>query len=181
MRFLLEKPAATAAMIALAMASSVGLSGPASAEPIVGEAVVTKPYAFMIDEFTIYLLGVDSVEVGQTCSVGRDDWDCWAAAQRQLETIVSEGAVTCDPVLGPDEELRVIATCTMYGEDIAERFVSSGFAVTIPVETEAYGELEAAAREAGIGLWQGQFTPPAIWRARPMRPGSDRPRFTPQG
>lgn len=165
------------ALCAAAIASLLGLTGQAAAEPIIGEAVVVKPYAFMIDDYTVYLLGVDSVEVGQRCSVGRDDWDCWAAAQRQLETIVSEGELTCDPVVGPNASLHVIATCTMYGEDIAERFVSSGFAVTIPAETDAYDDLQATAREAGIGLWQGQFTPPAIWRSRPMRPPSERPRF----
>jgi endonuclease YncB( thermonuclease family) len=96
-----------------------------------------------------------------------------------LESILVEGEVACEPIVGPDADLVVIASCTVGGLDVGELFVASGFAVTIPAETDRYEELQAEARAAGIGLWQGQFTPPAIWRALPMRPPSGRPRFTP--
>jgi len=159
------------------LASLLVAASPAAAEEIGGTVVVDKPYSFQLDEYRVYLLGVDSVEAGQTCNIGRQSWDCWAAAQRQLEAILSEGAVVCDTVVGPDTEGRVIATCTVNGADVGERFVASGFGLAIPDETDRYVALQQAAREEGIGLWQGTFTPPAVWRSLPMRPKSGRPAF----
>jgi endonuclease YncB( thermonuclease family) len=73
----------------------------------------------------------------------------------------------------------MIAVCLINGEDVGERFVRSGFGVTIPAETDRYEAAQAEARASGVGLWQGVFTPPAVWRALPMRPPSLRPRFVP--
>jgi endonuclease YncB( thermonuclease family) len=146
---------------------------------VAGVATVTRPYAFQLEGYEVYLLGVDSVEVGQTCTVGRDSWECWAAAQRQLETILAEGEVSCEAVVGPDADTRMIAVCLVNGEDVGERFVRSGFGITIPSETDQYEAVQAEARANGAGLWQGIFTPPAVWRALPMRPPSLRPRFVP--
>ena len=145
---------------------------------ITGPIVVDRPYTFTVGDYRIYLLGVDSVEIGQSCTVNRRDWDCWAAAQRQLESILVEGDVVCEPVVGPNDDLVVIASCTVNGTDIGELFVASGFGITIPAETDRYEEVQTTAREAGIGLWQGQFAPPSVWRAMPMRPSSGRPPFT---
>jgi endonuclease YncB( thermonuclease family) len=165
--------------LALALPLAV-LTLPALAQvTIAGEAIVSRPYAFQLEGYEVYLLGVDSVEVGQSCTVGRDSWECWAAAQRQLETILSEGEVSCEAVVGPDADARMIAVCLVNGEDVGERFVRSGFGITIPGETDRYEALQAEARASGIGLWQGVFTPPAVWRALPMRPPSLRPRFVP--
>jgi endonuclease YncB( thermonuclease family) len=166
-------------LIGLAFIAALLIPAAASATPFTtaGVANVIKPYAFELNGYQVYLLGVDSVEVGQPCRIDRQNWDCWAAAQRQLETILSEGEVTCEAVVGPTEDLKMIALCTTGGEDIGERFVRSGFGVTIPAETERYEEVQAEARANRIGLWQGQFTPPAVWRGAPMRPSSGRPRF----
>lgn len=167
------------ALIGLAFAVAVLASGAAFATPFTttGAANVIKPYAFELNGYQVYLLGVDSVEVGQPCTIDRQNWDCWAAAQRQLETILSEGPVTCIAVVGPGDDLKMIASCSINGADVGERFVQSGFGVTIPAETDRYEEAQAQARADHVGLWQGQFTPPAVWRGVPMRPSSGRPRF----
>ena len=146
---------------------------------LTGEIVVDKPYSFLLGAHRVYLFGVDSVETGQTCTIDRQSWDCWAAAQRQLETILSEGEVNCIPTTQPDIELRVIAVCSVNGEDVGERFVRSGFAITIPAETDRYEATQTDARDRAVGLWQGLFTPPSVWRALPMRPKSGRPAFNP--
>lgn len=173
-----HRPRWRAALVAILAISAATMSAaPAKAETITGQVVVTKPYEFTVGDYTVYLLGVDSMEVRQTCRIGRDEWECWAAAQRALEQILSLGEVVCETVVGPDAENRTIATCTVGGLDVGEEFVRSGFGLTIPAETEAYEEAQAAAREADIGLWQSTFTPPAIWRSLPMRPTSDRPDF----
>lgn len=152
---------------------------PAAALTLSGNAVAVKTYAFTLQGYEVYVLGVDSVERGQNCTIGRRDWDCAAAAFRHLEEIVYEGPVTCETVFGPDEDDRVVAVCTMNGADLGERMIADGFGLAMPNETTRYEAVQAAARAAGIGLWQSEFTPPAILRSRPMSPQSTRPRFYP--
>ncbi len=165
--------------ILTALALLIAFAIPAQALTITGEAQVTKPYSFTLAGYQVYLLGVDSMEEGQNCTIDRQRWECWAAAYRQLETIVSEGDLTCETIFGPDDREAVIAVCTVNGEDVGERFVRSGFGLVIANETTRYNDAEAEARVAGIGLWQGEFTPPRIYRSLPLRPPSLRPRFLP--
>jgi endonuclease YncB( thermonuclease family) len=167
----------SAAKIIPALAMLLALPSLAHAVTVTGTAEVIKPYAFQLEGYIVYLFGVDSMEQGQTCRIDNQTWECWAAAVRELETIVSEGEVTCESVTEPNAEQRMIAMCTVNGEDIGERFVRSGFGLTIPTETTQYDEAQAEARDAGLGLWQSLFTPPAVWRALPMRPKSDRPPY----
>jgi endonuclease YncB( thermonuclease family) len=144
---------------------------------ITGPAEAVKPYSFTVGEYQVFLLGVDSVESKQTCTVSGRVWECWAAAQRQLETILSEGDVTCDSLVVAEAPKRMIALCTVNGEDIGQRLVASGFGITIPDETKRYEDAQAQARSARAGLWQGTFSPPSVWRSLPIRPQSERPDF----
>lgn len=144
---------------------------------ITGPAEAIKPYSFTVQDYQVFLLGVDSVEAKQSCTVSGKIWECWAAAQRQLETILSEGDVTCDSLVVADAPRRMIALCTVNGEDIGRRFVGAGFGITIPAETARYEDVQAEARSARAGLWQGTFSPPSIWRSLPIRPQSARPDF----
>jgi len=148
------------------------------AETITGEAQVTKPYSFVLGDYEVFLLGVDSVEVKQSCTVAGRVWECWAAAQRQLETILSEGEVTCESVVEDRMPKRMIALCSVSGLDVGLRLIESGFGLTLPKETTRYNDAQADARVAGIGLWQGTFTSPSAWRELPIHPQSSRPDFT---
>jgi len=125
----------------------------------------------------VFLLGVDSVEAKQTCTVSGRTWECWAPAMRQLETILFEGEVTCDSVVTEPGRKRMIALCTVNGEDVGMRFVASGFGLSLPKETSRYADVQADARVAGIGLWQGTFTAPSVWRELPIHEKSNRPDF----
>jgi endonuclease YncB( thermonuclease family) len=148
------------------------------AETITGEAQVTKPYSFTLGDYGVFLLGVDSVEAKQSCSVSGRNWECWAAAQRQLETILSEGDVTCESVVEDRMPKRMIALCTVNGQDVGQRLVESGFGLALPNETTRYNDAQTDARVAGVGLWQGTFTAPSTWRELPIHLQSDRPDFT---
>lgn len=129
-----------------------------------GTPEVVESDVLRLEGYRVFLFGVESVEPRQLCYINGTPWECFAAAVRELQTIVSEGEVVCDVLSGPDGLRQVIAACTVNGEDISKRFVRSGFAVTVPDETEAYEEDQAAARDEGIGLWQGTFMAPPAWR-----------------
>lgn len=163
---------------AIAIAAAL-LPAPVSAFTVTGVATALKSYAFALGGYEVYLVGVDSVERPQTCTVERRRWDCGVAALRHLEEVLYEGPVTCETLFGPDASNRVVAICELNGADLGARLIGDGFAVAMPNETTRYNALEAEARAAGIGLWQGDFTPPAIFRALPMSPQSTRPPFYP--
>lgn len=155
-------------------------SSAALATTISGMAEVVDSDIFRLEGYRVFLLGVESVEEGQTCLVRDQIWECYPPAKRALQTIVESGPVTCEVISGPDMLRQVIARCSIGGEDIGERFVREGLGLAIPAETEAYAEAEAAAQADGIGLWQGVFMPPADWR-RLNGVLVDRPTFRPVG
>jgi endonuclease YncB( thermonuclease family) len=160
------------------LATALLVPATAQATTITGQAEVTKPYSFTLEGYDVYLLGVDSMEAKQTCTVSGRVWECWAAAQRQLETILSEGEVTCGSVVEDPSPKAMIALCTLNGEDVGQRLVASGFGLALPKETSRYNDAQADARVAGIGLWQGTFTLPSLWRELPIHLQSGRPEFT---
>jgi endonuclease YncB( thermonuclease family) len=151
---------------------------PAFALTLTGNAEVVEADVLRLEGYRVYLFGAESVEPRQLCSINGQTWECFAAAVRMLQTIVSEGEVSCDVKSGPDALNQLIALCTVNGEDIGERMVRSGFAITVPDETDAYADEMAAAQEEGIGLWQGQFMAPHDWR---LANGIfiERPRYVP--
>lgn len=162
----------------LVLATALLAAQPSLAVTVTGTAEVTKPYSFTLDGYDVFLLGVDSVEIKQTCTVSGRVWECWAAAQRQLETILSEGDVTCESVVEENSPKRMIARCAVNGLDVGRSMIESGFGLALPDETSRYKDAQADARVARTGLWQGTFTAPSVWRELPIRPQSDRPRFS---
>src|SRR5215207_11139237 len=111
--------------LALAAAAAALLAaGSAHALTVTGSASALNAYAFTVDGYEVYLLGVDSVERNQTCLVDRQSWDCGVAAIRHLEEVLYEGAVICETVFGPDADNRVIALCELSGADLGARLVS---------------------------------------------------------
>lgn len=154
-------------MLRLAMAAALlaATASTAAALTISGTAEVVDSDLFILDGYRVYLLGAESVEAQQPCLIGGQAWECYPAALRQLQTIMSEGTATCDVISGPNFLMEVIARCTVNGEDVSDRFIRSGFALPVIAETEAYAEALAAAQAAGVGFWQGTVAPPAEWRA----------------
>lgn len=163
----------------LAAAMLISLAPWASASEISGNAEVLESDVLMVDGYRIYLLGVESVEEGQVCSVGDRDWDCWAAAVRALQTITAEGPLVCEPVTKPDVLNQVIARCRLNGEDLGTLFVRSGFGLEVPAETAEYAAVQAEAVSSAVGLWQSRFLSPADWRRANRIIAADRPAFRP--
>jgi endonuclease YncB( thermonuclease family) len=168
----MRKPALLAVVLA-----ALGWATGAQALTLTGTGEATRSYAFMLEGYEVFVLGIDSVEERQSCSIDRQPWDCWAPAIRALQQILFEGEVTCETITEPNEDNRVIATCTQFNYDLGLRMIETGYAVALRRETTRYDEAEAAVREAMIGLWQSEFAPPSIWRARPMSTPSERPDF----
>jgi endonuclease YncB( thermonuclease family) len=139
-------------------------AAPAHATEIVGPAKVVDSTVIEINGQRIMLFGIDSVMRKQNCTIDGKVWQCWAAAVRDLQTLVDQGPATCQVVGDPDVFGRVLGRCDINGQSLNEAYVRRGFAVARRNESTDYVAAEAAAKESKVGLWQGQFVPPAEFR-----------------
>lgn len=135
-----------------------------AAEPVTGQAVAVDSDVIEVAGRRVMLFGLESVERNQTCQVNGVLWECWPAAVRQLEILLSDGPVTCDAVGEPDVYGRLLGRCRLNGESLNEAFVRSGFAVARADETDEYVAAEKSAEAERIGLWQGEFMRPTDFR-----------------
>lgn len=90
-------------------------------------------------------------------------WNCSAAARTALEKLVRGKAVACAPS-NLDDEGRTLASCTINGDDIADAMVRGGHVFAVPGLFASYGSAEGSARDAKLGLWQGETVRPQQWR-----------------
>lgn len=149
---------ATLAAIML-IAALAALFWPPSAS-IAGRAVAVDGDTLRIGETRIRLLGLDAVEVDQTCSDAKGNaWPCGREARAFLQDLTKGNTTTC-AADGRDRYRRVLARCSVQGADLGEQIVRAGWAVA---ELE-YGVALAEARLNGRGVWAGPFVEPAEWR-----------------
>ena len=134
------------------------------AAQISGPAKAIDSTIIQIGDQRVMLYGVDSVMRKQSCLLNGKPWLCWDAAVRDLQAVVDQGTVTCDPVGEPDPYGRVLARCTVNGHSVNEEYVSRGYGLARTSETTDYVAAEAAAKEKKLGLWQGEFKPPGEFR-----------------
>ncbi len=133
-------------------------------EELTGTIRVVDGDSLVIDDERVRLEGIDAPELGQRCRAGGSEYDCGARARAALVDMVSAGAVTCT-TRGRDRYGRHLAECRAGELHLNAEMVRRGWAV-------AYGRherLERSARQAGIGLWAGEFERPQEWRV--MRGG----------
>jgi endonuclease YncB( thermonuclease family) len=113
----------------------------------------------------IRLFGVDAPEARQMCaSADGTPWACGRAAADRLAELVAQGPVRCRPE-DTDRYGRLVSTCTAGGVDLGGRLVAEGLARAYTQFSDAYVALEAEARAAGRGIWQGQAEAPWEHRA----------------
>ncbi len=136
-----------------------------------GDAAVVSGRATVIDGDTleisgerIRLEGIDAPEASQTC--GRKwlgTWNCGSAATAALQKIVGTRRVDCQSA-GRDKYGRTIGWCAIDGADINAEMVKSGHAWAFVKYSRRYEQIEAEARKAKVGIWQGDAQPPWLYR-----------------
>lgn len=143
-------------------------TSPALAE-LVGRASVIDGDTIEIAGQRIRFHGIDAPEASQACLDGEGrQYRCGRVAAHALDVFLSASRPThCQPV-GRNRE-RVVARCYRHdGESVARWLVSEGLALDWPKYSKGeFASDEERAREAGRGMWQGQFVEP--WRYRKLR------------
>ncbi len=154
-------PSGIASLIAaLALAGGAGLVLKPSGRTLEGRAQVTDGDTIRIGEARIRLKGIDAPEMEQRCSRSGRSYACGETARRALIDLVSDETVRCRAA-GRDRYRRILARCTVNGNDIGTAMVENGWAVSYGRDYDAE---EARARSRAAGLWQGEFERPQDWR-----------------
>ena len=137
--------------------------------PAITLADVTGP-ARVIDGDTlevqgerIRLHGIDAPESRQFCRLNGKPWQCGKDAANALAEKIARRPVTCED-LGRDRYDRIIARCTVAGEDLEKWMVSQGLALAYRRYSLDYVHEETDARAARRGIWAGEFVEPWEWR-----------------
>jgi endonuclease YncB( thermonuclease family) len=118
-----------------------------------------------VGDTRVRLEGIDAPENAQTCSrANGESWPCGHAATKALQTMVEGRLVVCRN-LGLEKYGRTLATCSIDSVNINAEMVRRGLAWAFVRYSSTYVALEAEARAAQLGIWQGLTQPAWDYRA----------------
>lgn len=118
----------------------------------------------------VRLHGIDAPEGRQTCT--RDDgadWACGRWATRYVRQRYEGKQASCIP-LDRDRYGRVVATCSVAGEDLGRTLVANGVAFAYRKYSMAYDLEEKQANIARLGVWAGSAQRPEAFRDTALAP-----------
>lgn len=153
--------------IAVVLAPMDGEAAPARKglpASIAGTASIIDADTLEIAKQRIRLMGVDAPESGQKClNAERAFVRCGSIAANALDKWINRNPVSCT-VEDKDRYGRLVASCSVRGQDIQEWLVTNGQAVAYRAYSKAYVPAELKARQAKAGIWAGEFIMPSDWR-----------------
>ena len=151
--------------LSAALCAFLVTSLPAHASDLVGRASVIDGDTLEIHGERIRIEGIDAPESRQTCHdrATAADVRCGQRAALWLSDLIGAGTVTCVEV-GRDRYKRVLAHCSVAGQDVGASMVEAGWALAYVRYSREYEAQEAKAREAKSGIWQWEFVAPWDWR-----------------
>ena len=130
---------------------------------IAGVAVVIDGATLEIRGQRIRLRGIDAPDGRQLCRLDGAPWRCGIDAANALAGKIDRRPVACRE---RDRDGRMVATCTVAGEDLGEWMVANGWAVAHHLYSYEYSRAEHRAKTARRGIWAGEFDMPWQWRRR---------------
>ena len=143
-----------------------GQSSAQKGEVYQGEATIVDGDTIALGSTRIRLEGIDAPETTQTCGrrlIGH--WRCGEEASRQLVRLIANRAVRCTDA-GLDKYGRVLGRCSAGNTDLNAEMVRTGYAWAFVRYSRSYVAVEAEARRARAGIWQGEAMPAWDFRAR---------------
>ena len=147
--------------------TGMGVVGALAATPsradITGKPLIIDGDTIEIAGERIRLHGIDAPESEQKCTAGGKEWACGQEATFALARIIETHWVTCKGNKR-DRVGRLMAVCYAGPYDLNAKVVREGWALAYRRDSMDYVDEETAARNAGRGVWRGEFMPPGEWR-----------------
>jgi endonuclease YncB( thermonuclease family) len=141
-------------------------SAPAADQLLSGSARVADGDTIEIEAHRIRLEGIDAPETDQVClDAEGKPWTCGIAARDALSLRIAGRIVSC-ATRGEDRYGRILATCSVGGENLNAFMVREGIALDYAKYSREYTREEDIAREQQKGMWAGAFISPWDWRHR---------------
>ena len=117
---------------------------------------------------TLRLHGIDAPELGQTCAIKGQAYDCGEISRSALMDLTAGTPVACEVLdrgkVSDAEPPGDVVRCTAGGYDLSEGMAYTGWALADRSVTARYVRLEKDARAKKRGMWKGAFVTPWDWR-----------------
>ena len=128
------------------------------------KVIITDGDTIKFNNKKIRLHGIDTPEIKQLCRNKDDeDYNCGIKAKLALINLISSHQVKC-LIHGKDRYQRLIGTCFVNEININEWLVKKGWALAYRKYSKDYVDAELFAKNNQVGLWQGKFLKPWVWR-----------------
>ena len=157
-------PSALAGLVLAGALAALAIAEPAAS--VTGHAYAVDGDTVRVGGSPVRLFGVDAPESRQRClDASARSWACGEAATAALRGMLArDPQVTC-VVRDTDGDGRTVAVCANREGDLGARRGALGMAVIV----EKYGGIiykdeQDAAKQEKIGVWQGDFQMPYLWR-----------------
>lgn len=131
-----------------------------------GNGFVIDGDSIKVGRKEVRLFGIDAPEYSQTCfNSKKEEYQCGQVSRNFLTALASGKNVEC-VYAQKDKYDRFLSKCVVDGISINEALVKNGMAVIYNfTESDAkMDELEKAAKEEKLGIWQGAFQLPKDYR-----------------
>ena len=134
------------------------------AEKIIkGKAKIIDGDTIHIEKNKIRLHGIDAPEIDQTCTIKNKEWNCGIESSVELKKLILDNNISC-VVNDIDKYNRYIAECFINNNNINKHMVRNGWAIAYRYYSLDFVEDEKLAEKDKIGLWQGKFQEPYLYR-----------------
>jgi endonuclease YncB( thermonuclease family) len=140
----------------------------APVEPLLGRASVVDGDTIEIHSQRVRFNGIDAPESDQRCHNAKGKaYRCGAAAANALDEFLAGSRPTRCEFVGWDDYGRFVGDCYRAdGQSVASHLVRQGHALDWPRYSNGrYAGEQQQAQVEHIGVWQGSFTEPWVWRA----------------
>jgi len=135
----------------------------ADSKTIIGNAKVIDGDTIHIGSNQLRLHGIDAPETNQTCEKKNIEWFCGKESTKALINFINNEKVICK-IKGADQYKRYISVCFVNNIDMNEFMVRNGWAIAYRYYSKDYIESEEKAKKNKVGIWQGSFQEPYLFR-----------------
>lgn len=133
-------------------------------QTLAGYASVTDGDTVSIGDTRIRFHGIDAPESDQTCKdAGGQDYRCGDRATEALRQMIGSNPIGCEQ-RDLDRYGRVVAECYAGSSNLNAAMVTAGHAMAYRMYSSDYVGHEENAKANRVGIWQGAFTPPWVYR-----------------